>query len=366
MPSLEELIRRFDDNSDIQRFDEAQLKQAVILPVLASLGWDPFDAQEIRPEFPVNMNNERVDFALLGSKGPLVLLEVKRPSEQLDSHQEQLLKYAFHTGVELAVLTNGVSWWFFLPLAKGSWEERRFYAIELYDQSSDDVLGRFNEFLGKPAVHSGAALEKAKKVRTSARRSKVIEGALPLAWEKMLRELDEDFVDLLASETEKICGVKPSAEDVERFVGGLAIGTDGSAPDASGKAFQGRASSVSKRTPGKAALRSTAGDHTFKRITGFKLGHQEFRVRTWREMHVKVCELLVKQHPERKSALLTLRGRKRDYFSIDEGSLYTPRPIPGTNIFAETNLSANNMVQVTEMVLKVFGIHRGQLHFVGE
>jgi len=45
-----------------------------------------------------------------------IFLEVKRAGEDLNNekHEDQLLEYSFRQGVELAVLTNGMTWWLYL------------------------------------------------------------------------------------------------------------------------------------------------------------------------------------------------------------------------------------------------------------
>jgi hypothetical protein len=51
--------------------------------------------------------------------------------------------------VGLAILTNGISWYFYLPLQEGSYEQRNFYTIEIYDQESEEIVKKFEEFLSK-------------------------------------------------------------------------------------------------------------------------------------------------------------------------------------------------------------------------
>ena len=81
--------------------------------------------------------------------------------ESLEPHQEQLLNYSFTEGVKLAALTNGTKWWLYLPLSEGSWEQRRFYSLDLLAQEPADVAGRFIEFLARERVVSGEAREAA-------------------------------------------------------------------------------------------------------------------------------------------------------------------------------------------------------------
>lgn len=99
-------------------FDEAATKAAVVVKLLSLLGWDIFDVDEVTPEYSVAAR--RVDYSLRIGNVNKVFVEVKRTGEELENHQEQLLSYSFQQGVRLAILTNGVAWWFYLPLCEGS------------------------------------------------------------------------------------------------------------------------------------------------------------------------------------------------------------------------------------------------------
>ncbi|MDP2953498.1 MAG: restriction endonuclease subunit R, partial [Chloroflexota bacterium] len=101
-------------NARIASFDEAATKQAVVLKTLSLLGWDTFNIDEVWPEYSVGGGN--VDYSLRVGKDNKVFIEVKNTGKQLEDHQEQLLRYSFQAGVRLAVLTNGLSWWLYLPL----------------------------------------------------------------------------------------------------------------------------------------------------------------------------------------------------------------------------------------------------------
>ena len=91
-----------------------------MLQILAALEWDQFSYAEVTPEFVVSRG--KVDYSLQISGQSKVFIEVKRGGEDMSPHQDQLLRYSFERGVSLAALTNGLEWWFYLPLREGSWE----------------------------------------------------------------------------------------------------------------------------------------------------------------------------------------------------------------------------------------------------
>lgn len=209
-----EKIRGFND---ILNFVEAQAKRTIIEPICDSLGWDTSDPDEVRLEYSTSSGG-RVDYALLNNKKPIILLEAKKPAESLDNHGKQVLRYAFDIGAPLAVLTNGIQWWLYLPHGEGRWEDRKFYSIDIHAQEIDSICDRFIEFLGKDNVISGSAVNNAKKKRIQREGKQKIEATLPEVWEEIINEPNELLVDLLIEETERKCGFKPSEQQAKGFI----------------------------------------------------------------------------------------------------------------------------------------------------
>jgi hypothetical protein len=161
-----------------------------------------------------------VDYALRIRNVNEIFIEVKKTSEDLDKiqYQEQLLNYSFRHGVEIAVLTNGTTWWFFLPKERGDWKSRKFYSIDIIQQDVKDAVQKFIDLLSKSNVESGKALQTARVIYKGKQRNKVLEGTPPDAWNKIISEPDALLLELISETTEKICGLKPDIEDVDRFV----------------------------------------------------------------------------------------------------------------------------------------------------
>jgi hypothetical protein len=186
-------------------YDEQATKQAFILKILTILGWDIFNINEVYPEYV--LKSQRVDYSLRIDNTNKAFIEAKRFGEELDSHQEQLLKYSFQAGVSLAILTNGESWWFYLPLMKdASWEERKFYTIDLFQQEPTQVADKFIDLLSKENISSGEAIKNAEATHEDQQKRNVIRKTLPEAWNKIISEPEEILVDLLRDTTENLCG----------------------------------------------------------------------------------------------------------------------------------------------------------------
>ena len=212
------LVTGLKSDRRLDSFDEAATKLVIILRVLSLLGWEIHNIDEVEPEHLVE--DTRVDYLLKHANKAMVFIEAKRVGEPLEKHQQQLLGYSFKEGVRLAVLTNGLTWWFYLPLLPGNWEKRKFYSIDVSDQPSEEIVVRLVDYLSKSNVASGKALENAEAVYKTRQKEYEISEALPRAWEKMVTEPDSGLADLIAGNTENVRFPtrQPRREELHIFV----------------------------------------------------------------------------------------------------------------------------------------------------
>ncbi|MBI5747484.1 MAG: type I restriction enzyme HsdR N-terminal domain-containing protein [Nitrospinae bacterium] len=200
----------------VEQFDETAIKQTVILQLLADLGWNIFDRDEVFPEYTIE--GKRVDYSLRNNNTNKVFIEAKKPEENLEKHQEQLLNYSFKEGVQLAILTNGVTWWFYLPLQKGAWTNRKFYTIDFKSQNEGEISEKLIQFLSKENILSDKSIRIAEETLKSKNRQGEIENSLPVVWKNLLNKPTPEFIRLLADETEKHCGFRPTDDFVVTFL----------------------------------------------------------------------------------------------------------------------------------------------------
>ena len=209
-------LSRIKPNSSLLSLGETQAKSGIIEPILRLLEWDTSIASsEVILEYPVEQG--RIDYCLQATTSTRVFLEAKKPAEDLDDHQDQLLEYSFRVGVKLAVLSNGVTWAFYLPLSEGKWEHRRFYTVDIIEQDANEAASRLIDFLGRQNVTSGDAVKHATQLLESKRRSDIINNSIPDAWNRIISEPDTSLLNLLAERTGKICGFQPSQNDLIEF-----------------------------------------------------------------------------------------------------------------------------------------------------
>jgi hypothetical protein len=216
--NLEKNIQEIQAAIEAGQFaNEAAISQGIVLRLLSALSWPCYDTKVVSPEY--SLEGQRVDFALCHPPGkPIVFIEVKQIGRQSDDSERQLFQYAFHTGVPLAILTDGQEWHFFLPAEQGNYGERKVYKLDLLERKVGECANRLMRYLEYQAVVSGTAIEAARDDYRSVARSRLIEATLPKAWKKLLEEKDDLLVELLADRAASLCGYKPGSDTVARFL----------------------------------------------------------------------------------------------------------------------------------------------------
>lgn len=90
----------------------------------------------------------------------------------------------------------------------------------------------------------------------------------------------------------------------------------------------------------------------------FNFKGTRYAVRFWKDILIEICNVMSIMHRNNFERVLTLQGRKRPYFTKNANELRLPEKIKNTDIFAETNLSANGIVKMGLDVLSLFGYRK--------
>ncbi len=219
MQALNDWIKEIKNDPNISTFNEAQAKRSVIERILEFLGWDMYNYNEVILEYGVE--TRKVDYALQVNGGNKLFIEAKNPGEDLEKHQKQLLDYSFGEGVALAILTNGIAWWFYLPLKEGAWNDRKFYTIDILEQEIEDIIDKFDHLLSRENVASGAAIQHAESILESRQREERVKQTLPKAWNTVIKNAvspDSLLVDLLAETVEEMDDFRPTNDEILGFI----------------------------------------------------------------------------------------------------------------------------------------------------
>jgi hypothetical protein len=268
-----------------------------------------------------------------------------------------LLNYSFQQGVKLAILTNGITWSFYLPLNEGSWEQRKFYTIDILQQDPEDVKSKFIDFLSKDNINSGRAIQNAESIYRGQQKINILEETLPKAWNKIIEEADELLIDLINETTEKICGFKADTELVERFLsknkGTLIISKIPT------KTFSPLRPQVGP--PQTKSMGTATGNYTGKSISSFSFRGSNYKVKSWKDMLINLCTFINTAHRNEFDKVLKIVGRKRPYFSLTGNELRAPEKINNSKIYVETNLNANRIVKICFEMLATFDYKDNEL-----
>ena len=95
--SIKQFSERVSMLKDTVSTEEAT-KMSLVVPLFQLLGYDVFNPSEFCPEYIADVGikkGEKVDYAILENGQPIILVECKSCSEQLDKHSSQLFIFSF-------------------------------------------------------------------------------------------------------------------------------------------------------------------------------------------------------------------------------------------------------------------------------
>lgn len=332
---IQTLIRRWSSNNSTNR-SEAIVCLRLIIPILRHLGWNVAH-DEVHPEYRVE--GGEVDYALLTDQVPKAFIEAKKEDEPLERHQEQLLNYAFRQGVVMAILTNGTAWWFYLPLKEGSWENRKFAAVNI---DKPELPQQLISLLSKENVICGRNIQSAETLL----RSRRIWESLPRAWVALRPEIVSRLID----ETEGLCGYRPNTDEVEHFLSRIDNQTplklDASEPQADTPSDEPELEDVQGTKP-----------------QCFTFDGHSYEVKAWISVWKELCAILCTKHRSdfEVKALNLESAQGYPYFSRNKNDLRKPHKINEDSIFVETNMGARYILKTARMLISHFGYDPNEL-----
>ena len=109
---------------------EEATKISFVMPFIQALGYNVFDPREVVPEYTADVGTkkgEKVDYAVIQDGKPIILIEVKSATSNLnEEHASQLFRYFAVTEARIGILTNGLEYRFHSDLEKPStWTKSR-------------------------------------------------------------------------------------------------------------------------------------------------------------------------------------------------------------------------------------------------
>ena len=376
-------IDELKSNKKLATFDEASTKQAVVLRLLSFLGWDIFNVEEVYPDYAVGTSN--VSYALRTRNTNRIFIEVKRVHKSLDNHQKALVNLGTREGVNMVVLTNGITWWFYLMAASGSWQQKWFYTIDIIKQKPDAFVTQLINLLDKDKVTKGQSLKAAKSLFQE-KKQKLAADFLPEAWNQVLSQPNKIFVELLSDTTEKLCRYKVDTKTVEEFLrkrlDSWLIKTSsrsGAAPPSINMeatqildldtllapSEEREKPSVASRTDSSssgAKLSTTdietiklAESYADKSIQAFSFNGNTYQVKNWVDMLTTLCDYFASTHNKDFEKVLWISNDQKARFSRYGDQLRIPIKVKRTDIYVETKLNPDEVVKTSAKLLAEFG-----------
>ena len=140
---LRVLSARIKNIKDMIQTEEAT-KNAMVMPFIQILGYNPFDPLEVTPELVADVGTkkgEKVDYAILKDAKPIIIFECKKSGAELNiSHASQLFRYFHVTEAKFGVLTNGMAYKFFTDLDQpNKMDEKPFFEFNILEFKDRDV-----------------------------------------------------------------------------------------------------------------------------------------------------------------------------------------------------------------------------------
>ncbi|MBW2984472.1 N-6 DNA methylase [Candidatus Woesearchaeota archaeon] len=142
---------------------EENVKIKLTIPLLGLLGY----SVRRDMDFEHHVRNKRADIALMFGRKPRMIVETKSLDENLDSHVEQALGYAFDEGINWVMLTSGIETRLYKSLVEGAApRDRVLFSTDL--SSLPQIFPQLEAYASKRSLRSEKALnERVEHVRAS-------------------------------------------------------------------------------------------------------------------------------------------------------------------------------------------------------
>lgn len=140
--SIRQLAERIDNLKENLPTEEAT-KNALIMPFINALGYDVFNPLEVLPEMCCDIGTkkgEKIDYAIMKDGEPVILIECKHWQQDLNLHDNQLLRYFNVSKAKFGVLTNGIIYKFYTDLAEpNKMDTKPFLEVNMLDLKDTQV-----------------------------------------------------------------------------------------------------------------------------------------------------------------------------------------------------------------------------------
>lgn len=130
---LSEQIQKLKDDV----LTEEATKNAFVLPFINALGYNVFNPLEVVPEMVCDIamkKGEKIDYAIMKDGEPVILIECKHWAQDINLHDNQLIRYFNVSNAKFGVLTNGIIYRFYTDLMEpNKMDAKPFLEVNITD-----------------------------------------------------------------------------------------------------------------------------------------------------------------------------------------------------------------------------------------
>jgi len=368
--TLEDIRTRLHEN---EYKNKEHFRISLVLRILQMLGWNLWNPNEFYPDyiFSPKKNQFQVDVALFAvPPAPSVFIEIKPPEkfEQNIKEFELLLNDFERSNITLfTVLTDGTHWRLYYSQTDEKFSYTCFKTINIIEDNIDEMKSSFETYLSKSQITNGNAQRDAKNslwqnIITQAV-TEVIPKAHILVNKKPYPRLPQAVVQLVT-----VKGFKVTEEEVIKILENMENQKPPhpeTIPAPSTVKTPIKEEAVKKETIKKEAVQEKAIKED---IIKFDLLDKKYSVPSWKELLIKVCDVIYELHSSEFHKCLKLGSDKGYYFSknIDDLKKNEPLPIGDNKYYVMTNLDTKEIMDLVFRILVIFGYNRSNIKITDE
>ncbi len=308
---LEKVIEK---GCEIKDVSEAVFRERIVSKLLEALGYDLDKDVEYEVERSIGTNNSiKMDYVINLGKDSFVL-EVKPPGKSLDEYYNQIISYIRVSLINYGILYNGKQ---LLIFSKDS-----DVPIYVWSCGSSNEIFKALKKEDFPTLLEKLLSKEANRIKLKTYLEKNLENIESL----IIKKISEDIglpIDYVSENLHIMIDLNPLS---------------------SGK-----------------ATNQLKEDFTGKSIKSFSLKGVNYPVKSWRDLLLKIVNLMLVEHGYEFNKVLSLKGRKRPYFSKKPNDLRQPLKINNTDIYVEMDLYPNLIVKLVRKILSIFGYNENDL-----
>jgi hypothetical protein len=219
------LLNQLKSNQEeYKKYNKDQTKQAIVSYAIELLGWDTHNLNEVSFDYSISGKKskrsiEAVDYSLQIKGDNKIFIQVEKGGN-MDRIEKSFVESAMKKKADIAVLTDGLTWNFYVPGVSDNWKDVEFLILDVAKGDSKKNIAEIQKFISKENTISGKGLENATKLHAVRKDNIEIKKSLD-RWLELIKDNDEKDLllkNMLSELIEKVAGKKPSTETIRNLL----------------------------------------------------------------------------------------------------------------------------------------------------